>query len=136
MWRAYLSTSGPDVHARDRIGSGPWHNAKGVLIASNVAELHSDKANINNDTALDEQGRTINAAGRAQPARHPDGLHARRQGDDDDLSELDEQRQRAAARCWGITIGSRLASLDRRGTRPTRRKAARKRIWWRPGEPA
>jgi hypothetical protein len=68
MWRAYLSTSGPDVHARDRIGSGPWHNAKGVLIASNVAELHSDKANINNDTALDEQGRAINPPG--GPNRH------------------------------------------------------------------
>jgi hypothetical protein len=68
MWRAYLSTSGPDVHARDRIGSGPWHNAKGALIASNVAELHSDKANINNDTALDEQGRAINAQG--APNRH------------------------------------------------------------------
>ena len=67
-WRAYLSTSGPDVHARDRIGPGPWHNAKGVLIASNVAELHSDKANINNDTALDEQGRPINAPG--APNRH------------------------------------------------------------------
>lgn len=67
-WRAYLSASGPDVHARDRIGSGPWHNAKGVLIASNVAELHSEKANINNDTALDEQGRTINAQG--APNRH------------------------------------------------------------------
>jgi hypothetical protein len=68
MWRAYLSTSNPDVHARDRIGTGPWHNAKGVLIASNVAELHSDKANINNDTALDEQGRPINAQG--APNRH------------------------------------------------------------------
>ncbi|MET0165507.1 MAG: hypothetical protein ABW318_10945 [Vicinamibacterales bacterium] len=68
MWQAYLSTSGPDVHARDRIGSGPWHNAKGVQIASNVAELHTDKANINNDTALDEQGRTINAQG--APNRH------------------------------------------------------------------
>ena len=67
-WRAYLSASGPDVHARDRIGNGPWHNAKGVLIASNVAELHSDKANINNDTALDEQGRPINAQG--APNRH------------------------------------------------------------------
>src|SRR5688572_24340269 len=42
-WRAYMSTSGPDVHARDRIGTGPWYNAKGVLIASSVAELHSDK---------------------------------------------------------------------------------------------
>jgi hypothetical protein len=68
MWRAYLSTSNPDVHARDRIGTGPWHNAKGVLIASNVAELHSDKANINNDTALDEQGRPINA--QSAPNRH------------------------------------------------------------------
>jgi hypothetical protein len=67
-WRAYLSTSNPDVHARDRIGTGPWHNAKGVLIASNVAELHSEKANINNDTALDEQGRPINAQG--APNRH------------------------------------------------------------------
>ena len=67
-WRAYLSTSNPDVHARDRIGAGPWHNAKGVLIASNVAELHSEKANINNDTALDEQGRPINAQG--APNRH------------------------------------------------------------------
>jgi hypothetical protein len=67
-WRAYLSTSNPDVHARDRIGAGPWHNAKGVLIASSVAELHSEKANINNDTALDEQGRPINATG--SPNRH------------------------------------------------------------------
>ena len=67
-WRAYLSTSNPDVHAVDRIGTGPWHNAKGVLIAANVKDLHSDKANINNDTALDEQGRQINAQG--APNRH------------------------------------------------------------------
>ena len=67
-WRAYLSTTMPDVNARDRIGTGPWHNAKGTLIASNVEELHSDKANINNDTALDEQGRPINAQG--APNRH------------------------------------------------------------------
>jgi len=67
-WQAYLSTSMPDVHARDRIGSGPWYNAKGVLIASSVADLHSDKANINNDTALDEQGRPINPPG--APNRH------------------------------------------------------------------
>ena len=68
-WRAYLSTTGAgSVNARDRIGAGPWYNAKGQLIASNVAELHSDKANINNDTALDEQGRPINAQG--APNRH------------------------------------------------------------------
>jgi hypothetical protein len=68
-WRAYLSTTGAgSVNARDRIGAGPWYNAKGQLIASNVAELHSDKANIDNDTALDEQGRPINAQG--APNRH------------------------------------------------------------------
>jgi hypothetical protein len=68
-WRAYLSTSGAgSVNARDRIGTGPWTNAKGVVIASSVADLHSDKANINNDTALDEQGRPINAEG--APNRH------------------------------------------------------------------
>ena len=68
-WRAYLSTNGPGaVSARDRIGAGPWYNVKGVLIAQSVADLHSDKANINNDTALDEQGRTINSQG--APNRH------------------------------------------------------------------
>jgi hypothetical protein len=68
-WRAYLSTTGTgSVNARDRIGNGPWYNVKGVLIAQNVAELHTDKVNINNDTALDEQGRTINSEG--APNRH------------------------------------------------------------------
>jgi ABC-type antimicrobial peptide transport system permease subunit len=67
-WRAYLSTSMPDVNARDRIGKGPWQNAKGVVIAANVDELHTDKANINNDTALDEMGRQINPQG--APNRH------------------------------------------------------------------
>lgn len=69
VWRAYLSTSGAGgVNARDRIGSGPWYNAKGQLIAATVAELHSEKVNINNDTALDEQGRPINMQG--APNRH------------------------------------------------------------------
>ena len=68
-WRAYLSTTGAGAaNARDRIGTGPWYNTKGVLIAQSVADLHSDKANINNDTALDEQGRTINSQG--APNRH------------------------------------------------------------------
>ena len=68
-WRAYLSTTGTAaVNARDRIGSGPWFNAKGQQIASSVADLHSDKANINADTALDEQGRPINPQG--APNRH------------------------------------------------------------------
>jgi hypothetical protein len=69
MWRAYLSTNGAGaVNARDRIGNGPWYNVKGQLIAQNVAELHSEKVNIGNDTALDEQGRAINSQG--APNRH------------------------------------------------------------------
>ena len=67
-WRAYLSTSMPDANARDRIGKGPWQNAKGAVIAANVDELHTDKANINADTALDEMGRQINPQG--APNRH------------------------------------------------------------------
>jgi hypothetical protein len=64
-WRAYLSTQGSAisdpkvVHARDRIGTGPWHNAKGVRIARNVEDLHA-AANINKETGLDERGRAIN----------------------------------------------------------------------------
>ncbi len=65
-WRAYLSTQAPKfadpnvVHARERIGSGPWHNAKGVLIARNVDELHSERSNLTKETALDEKGKPVN----------------------------------------------------------------------------
>ena len=56
-WRAYLSTQGPGaVSARDRIGSGPWANAEGLTIATNVESLHYDNSNINWEHALDENG--------------------------------------------------------------------------------
>ena len=65
-WRAYLSTLGSDgaagVDARDRIGTGPWHNADGVLIATDIAQLHSDNA-INKETALTEAGQVVNGRG-------------------------------------------------------------------------
>jgi hypothetical protein len=58
-WHAYLSISAADgkpaVNARDRIGKGPWYNAKGVKIADDVANLHSDHNNLNKETALDER---------------------------------------------------------------------------------
>ena len=60
-WRAYLSTSA--VNARDRIGDGPWHNAKGELIASTVGELHGDANKISKQTALTETGATVNGRG-------------------------------------------------------------------------
>jgi len=62
-WRAYLSTEEPDkrgVHARSRIGQGPWHNAKGVLIAENLTELHLYNKTILLETALNEQGEQVN----------------------------------------------------------------------------
>jgi len=62
-WHAYLSTQGPGaVNARDRIGQGPWQNAKGVVIAKNVAELHGQN-NINKQTALTEKGDVVNGRG-------------------------------------------------------------------------
>jgi hypothetical protein len=63
-WRAYLSTSGAkSVNARDRIGKGPWYNAKGVLIAKSVDDLHSDKNPISKQTGLTEKGGMVNARG-------------------------------------------------------------------------
>src|SRR5213082_4107616 len=55
-WKAYLSTTLPGgdagVSARDRSGKGPWQNAKGVVVAKNVDDLHSDAVNITKQTAL------------------------------------------------------------------------------------
>jgi hypothetical protein len=65
-WRAYLSTG--SVNARDRIGSGPWHNAGGELIAQNLDDLHNDP-NINKGTALTETGGTVEGRGDS-PNRH------------------------------------------------------------------
>ncbi len=70
-WHAYLSaaaagTQAP-VNARDRIGSGPWYNAKGALIAWNVADLHGDfqrdRNSINKEFALNEKGSPVNGRG-------------------------------------------------------------------------
>ena len=66
-WRAYLSAQAKDgepaVSAKDRIGEGPWHNAKGALIASDLDSLHYDNSNINYTGALNELGNTINSGG-------------------------------------------------------------------------
>jgi hypothetical protein len=66
VWRAYLSTQAPGlsdpnfVNARDRIGTGPWQNAKGEVIARSVEDLHAAASNLNRLTALDEKGRPVN----------------------------------------------------------------------------
>ena len=102
-WRAYLSTTEPGgaagVNARDRIGKGPWQNAKGVVVAKNVEDLHSDSNNINKQTALTEKGEIVSGRGDAsQHARHSNWLgpagalfHGRWRHH---LRKLDEERRR------------------------------------------
>ena len=85
-WKAYLSTTAPGgdagVNARDRIGKGPWRNAKGVVVAKSVADLHSAKSNLNKKTALTEKGEMISGSGDT-PNQHdiltgsdPQGLYS------------------------------------------------------------
>ena len=105
-WRAYLSTQAPAlndpnyVNARDRIGTGPWQNAKGVVVARSVDDLHSTSANITKDSALDEKGQPGEKPRRqAERARHADRVAARRHGVPRravlryDLRQLDQGRQ-------------------------------------------
>src|SRR5258705_9978043 len=72
-WHAYLSTQAADrkpaVNAPDRIGNGPWKNAKGVVVAKDVTDLHSASNNLTKQTALSEKGDVINGAGDT-PNRH------------------------------------------------------------------
>ena len=75
-WRAYLSQQAinglPSINARDRIGSGPWTNAKGVIVAYNVDELHNASANLTKQTLLTEKGMMVN--GRADKPNTHDAL--------------------------------------------------------------
>jgi hypothetical protein len=72
-WRAYLSADAaggqPAVHAKDRIGKGPWVNAKGVTVATSVADLHSDANKLSKENSLTEKGAVVNGRGDT-PNRH------------------------------------------------------------------
>jgi len=140
VWHAYLSASSsqgsPPVNARDRIGKGPWQNAKGVVIARNVADLHG-KNNLNKETALTEKGAVVNGRGDT-PNMHdiltgsqPDGT-AYADGDDhtcgnwtksgDGAAQLGHHdrmglRDDDASRSWNSSHASRGCSDDAlRGT--------------------
>ncbi len=75
-WRAYLSASAsgasPAVNARDRIGSGPWQNVRGVVVARDVAHLHGDANSLSLENSVDESGRRVN--GRADSPNTHDVL--------------------------------------------------------------
>jgi hypothetical protein len=90
-WRAYLSTTLPKgeagVNARERIGKGPWHNAKGVMVAKSVEDLHSENANVNKQTGLTEKGEIVGGSG-DKPNQHdiltgsdPQGMFSTAGGD-------------------------------------------------------
>lgn len=90
-WRAYLSTTEPGgaagVNARERVGKGPWQNAKGVVVAKSVEDLHSDSNNITKQTALTEKGETVSGRGDAVNAHDiltgsdPQGMFSTAGGD-------------------------------------------------------
>lgn len=90
-WRAYLSTTAPGgeagVNARDRIGQGPWKNARGETIATSLADLHSASNRLNKDTALTEKGATLSGRGDAVnmhdvlTGSDPDGRYSTAGGD-------------------------------------------------------
>jgi hypothetical protein len=83
LWRAYLSTSATDgqpaVNARDRIGTGPWYNAEGLLVAASLDALHSDRSRISKELAVTETLDQVSGAGDAENAHdiltgsRPDG---------------------------------------------------------------
>jgi hypothetical protein len=72
-WRAYLSTTAsggqPAVNARDRIGKGPWYNAKGVMVAKDVDDLHSENSKLSKENSITETGAVVNGRGDT-PNRH------------------------------------------------------------------
>jgi len=114
-WHAYLSTQAADgqpaVNARDRIGRGPWQNAKGVVVAKDIDELHGNN-NLTKQSALTEKGDVINGRGDT-PNKHdaltgtqPDG-HAFLPGDDKTCHNWTSSTQGAAM----------VGHIDRQGLR-------------------
>ena len=117
QWRAYLSATAangqPAVNAKDRIGSGPWFNAKGVQVAANVADLHSDNNKLSKENSLTEKGEVVNGRGDT-PNRH-DILTG---------SNLDGTVSGATCNNWTSSAGDGSATVghhDRQGggTNPT-----------------
>ena len=90
-WKAYLSTTAPGgdagVNARDRIGKGPWQNAKGTVVAKSLDELHSDGVNVTKQTALTEKGEVVSGRGDAVnmhdvlTGSDPQGMYSTAAGD-------------------------------------------------------
>lgn len=123
-WRAYLSVTDLNgkgaINARDRIGRGPWYNAKGVRIAIDVEDLHSDSANITADTAITEQGQKL----ATEPNQHDILTGSTRDGRAWNYNLLDDLNlERGAMTCSNYTSDAEdqfvmLGHHDRAGTAP------------------
>ena len=139
-WRAYLSTSGDGaVNARDRIGSGPWVNAKGVEIAASVEELHTEPNKINKDTRPRREGQYgQRARRRPEPARHADGNRTGRHGlrwrRGPDLQQLDVERRRLG-HGWPPRPDRQPAEHQLLELFAPLAEAAARKLWLEPAEP-
>ncbi len=115
-WNAYMSTSAvpgaPAVNARDRIGNGPWTNAKGVVVAKSVDDLHSPNNNLTKQTSLTEKGGVVN--GRGDTPNTHDALT----GSGPDGRALPAEPDRTCRNWTSSTAGSAmLGHIDRQGLR-------------------
>ena len=123
-WRAYLSVTDLNgkgaINARDRIGRGPWHNANGVRIAVDIDDLHSDSANVTEETALTEKGERLPA----EPNQHDILTGSMRDGRAWDYNLLDDLNlERGAMTCSNYTSNAEdqfvmVGHHDRAGTAP------------------
>jgi hypothetical protein len=123
-WRAYLSITDLNgkgaINARDRIGRGPWYNAKGVRIAIDVEDLHSDSVNITAETAITEKGDKL----ATEPNQHDILTGSTRDGRAWDYNLLDDLNlERGAMTCSNYTSDAEdqfvmLGHHDRAGTAP------------------
>ena len=136
-WRAYLSAtaagSQPAVNAKDRIGAGPWANAKGVVVATSVADLHSDANKLSKENSLTEKGEVVNGRGDT-PNKHDILTGSTLEGTVSDggrrldLRQLDQQRRGQRAR--------RPPRSDRRRRQPVVVELRARVEGLQPGEPA
>ncbi len=123
-WHAYLSVTDLNgkgaVNARDRVGRGPWYNAKGVRIAIDVEDLHSDSANITAKTALTEKGNAV----KTDPLQHDILTGSTRDGRAWDYNLLDDLNlEKGAMTCSNYTSDAEdqfvmLGHHDRSGSAP------------------
>ncbi|HEY1259240.1 MAG TPA: hypothetical protein VGF34_08315 [Stellaceae bacterium] len=115
-WRAYLSTQAVNgaaaVNARDRIGSGPWQNFKGVVVAKNLDDLHGPDNKLNMETSLTDRGTMV--AGRGYTPNYHDALT----GSQPDGRAFPSTEDRTCHNWTSSTKGAAmLGHIDRKGLR-------------------